>query len=323
MNDNLFQFKSVFALQLVKMIDEKKACGDTSINYYFRKLDQFFIENRVRKPILSQRIVELWCKRRESESLGTLVHRISAIRLLADYLIRQGKTAYYFPKHSAPRVLNTYIPYIYSHEEVKALFNAADELKRSGNSWHFSCFPVIVRLLYSTGLRKGEAVGLLWRDVDLKNGVLTIKQGKFRKDRFVPLSSQMTKLLRDYVQSCDCQHSVFVFPSPKGKRCHSSIIYNYFRKVLEQAGIQHGGKGKGPRLHDLRHTFAVHNLEKWLKSGEDVQVKLPILADYLGHKSLFGTQKYLRLTPSVFPEIALRMENSIGKLIRNPKNETD
>jgi len=101
MNDNLFQFKSVFALQLVKMIDEKKACGDTSINYYFRKLDQFFIENRVRKPILSQRIVELWCKRRESESLGTLVHRISAIRLLADYLIRQGKTAYYFPKHSA------------------------------------------------------------------------------------------------------------------------------------------------------------------------------------------------------------------------------
>jgi integrase len=305
------------------MIDEKVACGETGVSCYFRALDRFFIENRIRKPILSQKIVELWCKRRESESLRTLGHRISAIRLLAKFLIRQGKVAYYFPKYSAPKIFNTYIPYIYSQKEIATLFAAADELKRSGNSWHLSYFPVAIRLLYSTGLRRGEADGLQWRNVDLKNEVLIIRQGKFRKDRFVPFSKQMTKILRKYAQSCDCRPDAFVFPSPKGTRCHRGTFTWSFRKVLNQAKIQHGGKGKGPRLHDLRHTFAVHNLEKWLTSGENVQEKLPILADYLGHKSLYGTQKYLRLTPSVFPEIALRMENSVGKLIRNPHNETD
>jgi len=109
-----------------------------------------------------------------------------------------------------------------------------------------------------------------------------------------------------------------------------SRVGHYTRKtaknkwqILKLFTIPHGGRGKGPRLHDLRHTFAVHNLEKWLKSKEDIQVKLPILANYLGHASLLGTQRYLRLTPAIFPEIALRMENSIGKLIRNHKNETD
>ena len=133
----------------------------------------------------------------------------------------------------------------------------------------------------------------------------------------------MTRILKKYAQLRDCQHNTFVFPSPKGTRCYGEIFYTSFRKVLKQAGIQHGGIGKGPCLHDLRHTFAVHNLEKWLKSGENIQAKLPILADYLGHTSLLGTQRYLRLTPSILPEIALRMENYIGKLIRNPKNEND
>jgi len=243
--------------------------------------------------------------------------------LFADFLIRQGKTAYYFPKHSSPKIFNTYIPHIYSHEEIASLFRAADTLKRLRSDWHLAYFPVVIRLLYSTGLRKGEADNLRWSNVDLKNGVLTIRQGKFRKDRFVPLSGQMAKYLRKYAQSQDCRPDLFVFPTPQGKRCHKSIFTTSFRKVLDQAGILHGGRGKGPRLHDLRHTFAVHNLEKWLKSGENLQAKLPILADYLGHASLLGTQKYLRLTPSVFPEIALRMENSIGKLIRSYKNETD
>lgn len=319
MNGNPFQFKSVFASQFIKMIDEKKACGETCINGYFGTLDRFFIENHVRKPILSRRIVELWCKRRESESSSTLGHRISAIRLLADFLIRQGITAYFLPKYSAPKRFENYIPHIYSREEIADLFNAADELKRTRISWHLSYFPVAIRLLYSTGLRKNEADGLQWRNVDLKNGVLTIRQGKFRKDRFVPLSGQMKNILKKYAQSCDCQQDNFVFPSPRGTRCHKCTFYESFRIVLKQAGIQHGGKGKGPRLHDLRHTFAVHNLENWLKSGENIQVKLPILADYLGHQSLSGTQRYLRLTPFVFPEIASRMENSIGKLIRNPQ----
>ena len=184
MTKNPFQFNSVFASQLIKMIDEKKACGQTSINWYFGALDRFFIENQVKKPILSQRIVNLWCKRRECEPLNTLACRISAVRLFADFLIRQGKTAYYFPKFSAPKIFDNSIPYIYSHEEIAALFNAADELKRTRADWHLSYFPVIIRLFYSTGLRRGEANKLLWRDIDLKKWSTDHPTGKVSERSF-------------------------------------------------------------------------------------------------------------------------------------------
>jgi len=93
--------------------------------------------------------------------------------------------------------------------------------------------------------------------------------------------------------------------------------------VLFQAGIPFKGKRNGPHLHCLRHTFAVHNLERWLKNKENLQIKLPILADYLGHESILATQRYLRLTPTILPEITARMEKSVGKLIRSYHNETD
>jgi integrase len=114
-----------------------------------------------------------------------------------------------------------------------------------------------------------------------------------------------------------------VFPGPCGKECNNRTLYSWFRNALFDAGIPHGGRGKGPRLHDLRHTFAVHNLERWIKEKQDLQVNLSVLVDYLGHENMSGTGQYLRLVPSIYPEIVARMEDSVGRKIKRLRNETD
>jgi integrase/recombinase XerD len=92
-------------------------------------------------------------------------------------------------------------------------------------------------------------------------------------------------------------------------------VYGLFRKLLLQCGIPHAGRGTGPRIHDLRHTFAVHTLLRWYRNGEDLDAKLPLLATYLGHQHLSGTQRYLHLTAELFPEITARLDAVFGEVI--------
>ena len=96
-----------------------------------------------------------------------------------------------------------------------------------------------------------------------------------------------------------------------------------YRSYLFQAGISHGGKGKGPRLHDLRHTFAVHALQKWIADGSDLLAKLPALSVYMGHRNTQSTAKYLRLTAEVYPELLEKIENYSAHVIPGVCDETD
>lgn len=95
----------------------------------------------------------------------------------------------------------------------------------------------------------------------------------------------------------------YFFVSPNGTFCRAGSVYCWFRKVLANCGIQHIGKHQGPRVHDLRHTFAVHSLMKMAKSGHDLYYTLPILSTYMGHKSIGATERYVRLTAEMYPEL--------------------
>jgi integrase/recombinase XerD len=107
----------------------------------------------------------------------------------------------------------------------------------------------------------------------------------------------------------------FLFPVALQTAWSHSGLYILFRKLLYQCGISHGGRGKGPRLHDIRHTFAVHKLIQWHQEGADLNAKLPLLVTYLGHQDFTGTQKYLHLTAELFPNLTARMNKQFGGVI--------
>jgi integrase/recombinase XerD len=154
------------------------------------------------------------------------------------------------------------------------------------------------------------------RDVDREQGIITVRQGKFRKDRLVPLAVSLGHRLRQYAaRFAHRSPEAIFFPAPQGGPFHLRTVYGVFRQLLLQCGMPHAGRSKGPRLHDLRHVFAVHTLLRWYRNGEDLDAKLPLLATYLGHQNLAGTQWYLHLTAELFPEITARVDAVFGEVI--------
>ena len=176
---------------------------------------------------------------------------------------------------------------------------------------------MVFRLLYGCGLRISEALHLRIRDVDGAQGLLTIRDTKFRKDRLVPVAPSLTRRLQDYEQRIFATRApdAFFFQAPDGGAWSSRVWYDIFRHALSQCDIAHRGRGQGPRIHDLRHTFACHRLAQWLRDGMAVDLALPILSTYLGHESVYQTQRYLHLFPQLYPEIASRLASYCGTVI--------
>lgn len=159
------------------------------------------------------------------------------------------------------------------------------------------------------------------QDVDLYGGVLSIWNSKFGKNRYVPMSPELTERCRQYIALArnGAPENAPFFPAPDGRQYSKRAIHNTFRSILESAGIPR--TGQGPRIHDFRHTFSVHCLKKWILAGKDMNIVLPVLSAYLGHKSLSGTQYYLRLTADMYPDIILIMELRFGDIV--PGGETN
>jgi integrase len=178
----------------------------------------------------------------------------------------------------------------------------------------------VLLLLYLTGLRLGEALGLNREDVDLDTGVLCIRQAKFGKSRLAPMAPDLTARMRACQRFLDTRLGLpdphaCCFPGPRGTRCRAAAVRASFRRALARAEIPYRGPGQGPRLHDLRHSFAVHRLLLWYEQGVNLNAHLPFLATYLGHVSLAGTQRYLRLTEDLVGEVTRRHAARFGHLI--------
>lgn len=150
-----------------------------------------------------------------------------------------------------------------------------------------------------------EALNLCNSDVDLKTGQLTIRNSKFNKDRLVVMSESLTTVCLNYVKQIHlCSSPLDYFFMKKDKsQIKQNCVYRSFRKILWKCGISHGGRGKGPRVHDFRHTFAVYSLKMQHEKGIDLYCSLPVLSTFLGHSSISATGKYVRLTQEMYPEL--------------------
>jgi len=203
------------------------------------------------------------------------------------------------PAH-APKVDTTFTAYIYTQAELQALLQAITP-ERTGR-----VSPQTVRalllLLYGAGLRIGEALRLEIRDVDLQERLLCIRQSKFFKTRWVPIGPKLAEVLRDYERegpTPDPSHQCF-FRANRGTAVSRSTSERIFARLRLAAGVKRTDGGRyQPRLHDLRHTAAVHRLVAWYRQGADVQSLLIKLSAYLGHVAIAATQKHLTWTPEL------------------------
>jgi len=179
-------------------------------------------------------------------------------------------------------------------------------------------FRTLLLLLYGAGLRFGEATRLTLADVDLAQAVLTIRATKFYKSRLVPVGPQLATVLDGYMhlrRRADLAQgeTAFLLSNRDGSPLASSTVQAAFDALRRIAGV-HGTAGgrQIPRLHDLRHSFAVHSLTAWYRQGADVQRLLPVLSTYLGHADLEGTKVYLSMTPELLQQASLRFERYAG-----------
>jgi len=201
---------------------------------------------------------------------------------------------------------------------IMRLFAASDAVRPIAQSRDMhKILPVLIRLLYACGLRISEAVGLRCRDVDLERGVLTVREAKNGKGRLIPVSESLIIRLREYRETTIAWagDDDFFFMAPDRTMLSPNTVYQRFRRILWAAGIRYGGKGNGPRLHDIRHTFAVHALQKWVETGEDLTAMLPVLSVFMGHKSFSATSRYLRLTAEVYPDAVRMIEQTCACVI--------
>jgi site-specific recombinase XerD len=270
--------------------------------------DQFLDEQGVTEPRLTREITDAYQQGLSHLRPRVRANRLSVVRQLCEYLSRTDPQCYVPERQTGTRSKDAHSPHIYSPTEVHALLAAAAQLPPA-NSLRPLTYRTLLGLLYSTGIRIGEAFALNLEDLHGDRQSLYIAEGKFRKARWVPLSSSASDALRQYVQRrqriCPCAPDSPLFLNQRSRRLHHSTVQHAFRRLLSQCGIEHH-KDTGPRIHDLRHTFAVHRLLVWYRDGQDVQARLPWLATYLGHIDIQSTQVYLRATAELLEQVDRR-----------------
>lgn len=318
------KYTSVFAPYLERFADMKEAGGlspRSGLYDALRLFDRFATEEGIPTVDLRAETVVHWVEKTMSGNKPTTIYeKVSAIGQFCKYLIRLGIKCEVPVYPRKPK--RTYTPYIYSKEEIHKIFIAADTLRLDSLRYHSVIFsvPILLRLLYSTGMRIGEACNLKNSDVDMRTGKITVRNTKNRQERLLPIIPTLHYAVSQYldyrrklpVKNIDNPDSYFLV-NLRGDRLHPGGIGAWFHKILKNAGIKYI-PGMGPRIHDLRHTFAVHTLDRMAKEGADVYCVLPVLSVALGHKCVTDTEYYVRITNQAYPDFS-ELTTSISEYI--------
>jgi len=241
--------------------------------------------------------------------------RLSVVRCFARYLTAYDPACQVPPTDLFPARGARRIPYLYSDAEIEALVHAAGTLAVPLQA---ATCQALIGLLAASGLRVGEAIALTRHDVDLDAALVTVMDGKFGASRHVPIHPTTVAMLRGYLarrdRYCPAPATDRFFISTIGTPVLAGSVEGLFTRLLSRAGITAPPGRRPPRLHDLRHTFAVATLLEWYRAGVDVQARLPLLSTVLGHVAPASTYWYLTATPELLALASRRMEDHLGVL---------
>lgn len=278
-----------------------------------KMFDNFCKGYEIQNYTITKEIAVAWCQKRPNEKGVTRRGRVGEMQRFSVFLSKQGYPSYLLP--ALPKSGEQHVPYIFTIDELKCIFERLDHLEESCLSpFRHLVYPLLFRMLYGCGLRISEALSLCRQDVDVENGVLHIRHGKNDRERIVPMSDSLTNYCKQYVLKVhhDTPEDMPFFYTKARKHYEKASINKEFRGFLWDVGIPYRGKDLGPHVHDVRHTFVCHNIQKWAEAGIPISNRLPILSKYLGHASVSATQWYLRLTAEVYPHIRQICEAELG-----------
>lgn len=265
-------------------------------------------------PVITSALAFAWAKQPAAATAYWWATRLSMVRAFARYVRTIDAKTEVPPDDVLPRSRPRQQPYIYSAADVMGLMAVTRQIR---DPFRAHTYRTLIGVLASTGMRVGEVIGLDRTDLDREEAVITVRDSKFGKSREVPLHSTTLEAIEDYARHRRRRFSRPLSPafllSLAGTRLHYKNVHLAFLRLVQWAGLSEG-KPRRPRIHDLRHSFAVRTLTDAYRAGLDVERQLPLLSTYLGHVNPSSTYWYLSAVPELMDVSARRLENSLGEL---------
>ncbi len=275
-----------------------------------------FLEARSASHITVSLALE-WAQQSPSAQPATCAQRLGYVRGFTRYHVASDPQTEIPPSGLLPFHPCRAQPYLYTGQDIAGLLQCALELPTAGGlrPWTYHC---LLGLLSVTGLRIGEAIRLKAEDVDLQEGVLTIRGTKFGKSRLVTIHQSTGEVLEQYRARRETflagRTASTFFITRRGNHLDIGDIHRTFYQLSRRLGLRGASASHGPRLHDFRHRFALETLLQWYRSGEDVERRMPVLSTYLGHVHVADTYWYLSACPELMGLAVGRLEQRWGDL---------
>lgn len=304
-------FKSIYSDQLSQYYNLRTSVLSESAQKhelcYLCRFDSYVEKHITSYGQFTEDFINGWISTLSGKS-SSIENEVIVIRQFLNFLMLSDEKVF-LPV--IPKVREDYIPYIFSDTELNGIFKSADNVVQKdwkADTYLVIEFPVILRLLYSCGLRIGETVKLNTSDIDLENGILRMVNTKGNKQRLVSMSSGMTDILSRYCMAMGISGTggKWLFPSfNEDTHISDKAVKHRFEKVLKDNNIYLSNRKKyerGPCLHCMRHVFAFKSFAKAEREGRHLDDAIPYLSIYLGHEGLNETAKYLKFSNELFPE---------------------
>jgi len=294
------KFTGSLADEMKRFIELKRVCGTD----YFSQakllcsFDRHLVPQQFKGKILTASDFQSYFDTMKHLCSRTFANRYSVLRQFSVWLNQRQPPSFVLEYRRTANRSHSRPAYIYTRDEIELILQRSSSFSEQ-DEIIAGLYTTLFSLLYTTGIRIGEARALDYGDYIGDEKILHIKKGKFRKERYVVLSDSMRRCLNKYFERyrsvLPLKEDSALFVNKFKKRLTHNNAWVAFIKALDKAGI-HKDKNSGPRLHDFRHTFAVHRLLQWYETQDDINAKLPLLSTYMGHVDIFSTQTYLEAT---------------------------
>lgn len=293
------------------------------LRYALHELDQYLVSIDYSEDFLSKDAYDGWTETLTDIGPSTLYKKKLYVRAFCKYMCEIGHVSHLgiLPKNKN----GNFIPYIFTESEMQSIFQASDEYRDCKKIFDSQAMvmPALLRLLYSTGIRIGEALRLCNKDVDFTRHVISLHYTKNKMDRLAPINQSLETVLKQYihyrnllpVKDVDAPDSL-LFVKTDGSACGKNRVIIRYHRILSKAGVPVRQTNNRPRLHDIRHTACVHALTKLIKKGVDPYCSLPVLSTFMGHQGVAATEYYLRLTADMYPDL-VNMDVSVTSSIKD------